>query len=80
MLAIVILAISLLHVAVYAEAVVIVVLLLAFGYVWFQGTQWMWDCQRAEAERDEARATLYTLRRMSEIHSDTVTRLREYGR
>jgi hypothetical protein len=75
-----ILAISLLHLAAYAEALVIVVLLIALGYVWFQGTQWMWDCQRAEMERDEARRTLDTFRRMNEIHAETINRIREFGR
>jgi hypothetical protein len=80
MLATFILAVSLLHVAVYAEAAIIIVLLLALGFVWFQGTQWMRDCEQAEAEHEEARKTVHTLRRMSEIHADTVTRLREHGR
>ena len=76
----VIFAVSLLQIAVYAEAVVVVVLLLALGFVWFQGTQWMWDCERAEAERDEACRTLDTFRRMNEIHAETINRLREFGR
>lgn len=78
--AIFILSASLLHVAVYAEAVVIVVLLVALGWMVFRGMLWMWDCEQAEAERDEARRTLHTLRRMSEIHAQTVNRLRGYGR
>jgi hypothetical protein len=73
-------AISLLHLTVYAETAVIVVLLLALGWVLFQGMLWMKDCQRAEAERDEAQRTLQTLRRMSEIRVETVTRLRGFGR
>ncbi len=76
----VVFALSLLHVAVYAEAAVILVLLLAVGYlllVWIALTN---DCDRAEAERNEARRTLDTLRRMIGIHTDTDTRLRGYGR
>jgi hypothetical protein len=76
----VVFALSLLQVAVYAEAAVILVLLLAVGYlllVWIALTN---DCDRAEAERNEARRTLDTLRRMIGIHTDTDTRLRGYGR
>lgn len=73
-------AISLLNLTVYAETVVIVVLLLALGFVWFQGTLWVRDCEQARAERDEARRTLDTFRRMSEIHATTIIRIREYGR
>jgi hypothetical protein len=75
-----VLALSLVQVVAYTEAVVIVVLLLALGFVWFQGTQWMWNCERAEAERDEARRTLDTFRRMNEIHAQTIARMRGFGR
>jgi hypothetical protein len=71
---------SVLHLAVYAETAIIVVLLLALGWVLFQGMLWMRDCEQAEAERNEARRTLHTLRSMSEIHADTVTRLRGFTR
>lgn len=76
----VVFALSLLQVTVYAEAAVILVLLLAVGYlllVWIALTN---DCDRAEAERNEARRTLDTLRRMIGIHTDTVSRLRGCGR
>ena len=73
-------ALSLLHVAVYAEAAIIVLLLLLLSYVLFRGMLWMCDCERAEAERDEARQTLHTLRRMSEIRIETVARLRGFSR
>jgi len=76
--AIFIFAVSLLHLAVYAEATVIVALLLALGFAWFRGTLWMRECEQAEAERNEARKTLNALRRMSEIHTDTVNRLRRF--
>ena len=76
----VIFALSLLQVAVYAEAAVIVLLLLAVGFVLFEVMVWIKDCERAEAERDEARRTLDTLRGMIGIYTDAVTRLREYGR
>jgi hypothetical protein len=78
--AIFILSASLLHLAIYSEAAVIVLLLIALVWVLFWGVLWMWDCEQAEAERSEARRTLETLRRMSEIHAQTVNRLRGYGR
>jgi Tfp pilus assembly protein PilO len=70
---------SLLYLAVYAEAAVIVLLLIALVWVLFWGLLWMWDCEQAEVERSEAKRTLETLRRMSEIHAQTVTRLRGYS-
>ena len=76
----VIFALSLLQVVVYAEAAVIVLLLLAVGFVLFEVMVWIKDCERAEAERNEARRTLDTLRRMIGIHTDTVNRLRGFGR
>ncbi len=75
-----ILAISLLHLAAYVEAVVIVLLLGFIGFVWHEAMRLMRDYERAETERDEARRTLHTFRRMNEIHAYTVTRLREFGR
>lgn len=76
----VIFATSFLHIAVYAEAAVILLLLGFIGFVWHEATLLMWDCEQAKAERDEARKTLHTLRRMSEIRVETVTRLRGFGR
>jgi hypothetical protein len=72
-------AVSLLHWVAYTEAALIVLLLLAIGFVLFQGVLWMKDCVRAEAEREEARRTLDTLRRMSEIRVETVARLRGFA-
>jgi uncharacterized membrane protein affecting hemolysin expression len=71
-------AVSLLHWVAYTEAALILLLLLAIVFVLFQGVLWMRNCQRAEAEREEARRTLDTLRRMSEIRVETVTRLRGF--
>ncbi len=76
--AIFVFATSLLHLVTYTEAVLIVVLLLALGVVLIRAVVWMRDCEHAEAERDEARETLHTLRRMSEIRVETVTRMRGF--
>jgi hypothetical protein len=75
-----VLAISLLHLAVYAQAAIIVLLLGFTGFVWYQATLWVKDCERAETELDEARRTLRTFQRMSEIHALTITRMRALGR
>jgi hypothetical protein len=76
----VIFALSLLQATVYAEAAVIVLLLLGIGYVLLEMMAWTKDCEQAEAERNEARRTLDTLHNMIGIYTDTVTRLREFGR
>lgn len=73
-------ALSLLHVAVYVETAVIVLLLGFTGWMLIVNMHYVDECERARDERDEARRTLDTLRRMIGIHSDTVTRLREFGR
>jgi nitrate/nitrite transporter NarK len=75
-----IVALSLLNVAVYVEAAVIVVLLVALVVTFLRAVVWMWDCEQAEAECEEARKTLHTLRRMSEIRVEVVSRLRGFGR
>ncbi|HWY18454.1 MAG TPA: hypothetical protein VNY27_07050 [Solirubrobacteraceae bacterium] len=72
-------AISLLHLAVYTEALVIVVLMflvlrLCIGVDWLANQR-----DRARGERDEARETLAVIRRMSEIRVETVTRLRGFA-
>lgn len=67
-----------LHLAIYSEAVVIVLLL---GLVWrvdSVGAEFGRERNRARRERDEAREMLATLRRMSEIRVETVTRLRGF--
>jgi Na+-transporting methylmalonyl-CoA/oxaloacetate decarboxylase gamma subunit len=78
MLATVVLGLSLLHLAVYGEAVVIVLLLVLVLRVGSVGAEFGRERNRARRERDEARETLATLRRMSEIRVETVTRMRGF--
>jgi hypothetical protein len=67
-----------LHLAVYSEAVVIALLLVLVSRVGSVGADFGWERDRARRERDEAREMLATLRRMSEIRVETVTRLRGF--
>jgi hypothetical protein len=67
-----------LHLAVYGEAVVIVLLLALVLRVGSVGAEFGRERNRARRERDEAREMLATLRRMSEIRVETVTRLRGF--
>ena len=69
---------SLLHVA-YAEAVLIVVLLLLILRLGVVGARGIRQRDRARRERDEAKASLATIRRMSEIRVEAVTRLRGFA-
>jgi uncharacterized membrane protein len=71
---------SLLHLAVYTEAAVIVLLLLFGIRVCEANERIAKDRSRARRERDEAQANLRALRRMSEIRVETVTRLRGFSR
>jgi type II secretory pathway component PulK len=70
--------VSLLHLAVYTEAAVIVVLLLLMLRLGMVGGLYLRQRNRARRERDEARQVLRTIRRMSEIRVETVTRLRGF--
>jgi hypothetical protein len=72
------LGLSLLHLAIYAEAVVIVLLLALAIRVGSVGAEFGRERNRARRERDEAREMLATLRRMSEIRVETVTRMRGF--
>ena len=74
----VVLGLSLLHLAVYAEAVVIVLLVAVVIRVGSVGAEFGRERNRARRERDEAREMLATLRRMSEIRVETVTRMRGF--
>ncbi|HEY4810999.1 MAG TPA: hypothetical protein VIH71_08085 [Solirubrobacteraceae bacterium] len=74
----VVLGLSLLHLAVYAEAVVIVLMLALLARVGSVGAEFRRERNRARRERDEAREMLATLRRMSEIRVETVTRMRGF--
>lgn len=67
-----------LHLAVYSEAVVIGLLLVLVLRVGRVGAEFGRERDRARRERDEAREMLATLRRMSEIRVETVTRLRGF--
>jgi hypothetical protein len=78
--AIFIFSMSLLHLVVYVESALIVVLLCFTGWMLLFNMHYVDKCEQARRERDEARRTLQTLRRMSEIHADTVARLRGYRR
>lgn len=79
MSAILILAISLLRLVVYAETILIVVLFLLVLRLGVVGARRIRQRDRARRERDEARQILQTLRRMSEIRVETVTRLRGFA-
>lgn len=75
-----ILSTSVLHLAVYTQAAVIVTLLLLVLRVGVVGMRRMRQRDRARRERDEARRTLHTLERMSEIRVETITRLRGFSK
>jgi hypothetical protein len=79
MSAFLIFAAPLLHVAVYTEAVVIVLLLLLVLRISVVEMRYLRQRDRARRERDEAKETLHTLQRMSEIRVETVTRLRGFS-
>jgi uncharacterized membrane protein len=74
----VVVGLSLLHLAIYAEAVVIVLLLVLVIRIGIVGAEFRRERSRARRERDEAREMLATLRRMSEIRVETVTRMRGF--
>lgn len=65
----------LLHLAVYAEAAVIVILLVAAAWLYAEAARWYDLCELARAERDGARATLGAMQRMSDIRRDTAGRM-----
>ncbi|MGC2373117.1 MAG: hypothetical protein WA484_04500 [Solirubrobacteraceae bacterium] len=67
-----------LHLTVYPETIVIVLLLLLVLRLGIVEMRYLRQRDRARRERDEARETLHTLRRMSEIRVETVTRLRGF--
>jgi hypothetical protein len=76
--AIFVFAISLLHLTVYVESFLIVVLLCFTGWMLVVNMHYVDKCERAKRERDEARQMLQTLRRMSEIRLETVARIKGF--
>lgn len=78
MLALVIFGLRLLRFAVYAEAAVIVVLGLLCIWLFARAVYLVGQYDQALAERDEARATLKAIGRMSEIRVETVARMRGF--
>jgi hypothetical protein len=70
---------SVLHLMVYTEAVVIVLLLLLVLRLGVVEMRYLGQRDLARRERDEAKETLHTLQRMSEIRVETVTRLRGFS-
>jgi hypothetical protein len=68
-------AVAFLNVAVYAEAVVIVALLVLVGVLYVHVRFAESDLYEVVAERDTLRVTLATMREMSRTHAETVTRL-----
>lgn len=67
-----------LHLAVYGEMLLIALLIVVVIRVGSVGAELGRERNRARRERDEAREMLATLRRMSEIRVETVTRLRGF--
>jgi hypothetical protein len=78
MLAFAILGLDWLHVAVYGEGALVVVLLLALRVLWVSAADLDERFRRARRERDEAKEGLAVIRRMSEIRVETVTRMRGF--
>jgi type II secretory pathway component PulK len=78
--AIAILAVSLLHLAVYTEAAVIVVLLLLLLRFGIVGGLYLRQRNRARQQRNEARQALAVLQRMSEVRLDTIEYLTDLTR
>jgi hypothetical protein len=75
MLALIIFGLRLLRLAVYAEAAVILVLLVAAVLLYAEAGRLYDGCELARAERDQARYTLGAIRHMSDIRHDTVRRM-----
>lgn len=67
-----IIAASLLHVVVYVQSALILILLLMVLRVGFVGMRRVRQRDRARRERDKAEEILATVRRMSEIRLETV--------
>jgi hypothetical protein len=78
--ALIIFGLRLLRWAVYVEAAVIVLLLIAGVWVCANANRWYELCQAARAERDDARAMLDALRRMSEIRRRAADRMARAGK
>lgn len=70
----------LLHLTISVETAVIVLLVLLLWRSLVLMAQFRRQCARARRERNEAKEQLATLRRMSEIRVETVTRLGAFGR
>lgn len=75
-----ILAASLLHVVVYVQSALIVILVLMVLRVGTVGMRRVRQRDRARRERDKAEEVLDTLRRMSEIRLETVARIQGFTR
>jgi hypothetical protein len=73
--ALVIFGLRLLHLAVYAEAVVIVILLLVVAWLYVEVTYYFDLYQEARGACAEARRTLEAVGNMSQIRRDTAERM-----
>ena len=78
--ALVFLGLGVLELAACAEGALIVLLLVIAGLCFWNAVYWADRYEEARDAREEARATLATLRRMSEIRVETVTRMKGFGR
>jgi len=67
-----------LELAACAEGAVVVLLLVVAGVCFRSAVYWSGRYEEARDARDEARATLATVRRMSEIRVETVTRMKGF--
>ena len=67
-----------LHLTIGVETALIILLVLLLLRVVVVGEESRWQYDRARRERDEAKEQLATLRRMSEIRVETVSRLRGF--
>lgn len=68
-----------LHLAVYGEAGLIILLLLFVRALWRECYRLDDRAKAVKRERDEAKDTLALIRRMSEIRVETVTRMRGFS-
>jgi hypothetical protein len=66
---------SVLHIAVYGEAAVIVLLLILAAVLYVRLGFAEADRYDAVAERDEQRIVVQTMREMSRTHAETITRI-----
>jgi hypothetical protein len=70
---------SVLHLAVYGEAAVIVLLLALAGVLYLRNVVLDEAHYGVVAERDELRVAVATMREMSRTHAETITRIAAMG-